>query len=108
MEDPFFENLKGSVSGNLVTGAFFVLFWVLKNKCRHCKCSSNTSLCACEINDESQGEIDLERGENTCQIEESVQELQSPNHKNVPSIYTPVIQTYRGHRGAINIQVADD
>jgi len=61
MSDEFMNQMTGSMGANALTGAFLLIMWFLRNKCKHSKCSSHTKCCDLEINDES--EIDLERGE---------------------------------------------
>lgn len=62
MEDQvFMSNLKGGVVANLVTGFMFIVFWIIKNKCKHCTCKSHT--CCFECTSKEDG-FDLEEGPN--------------------------------------------
>ena len=60
--DVFLSNLKGSAAANILTAVFFLIFWVLKNKCRHSKCKSHTRFCDCSVKEDDEG-FDLERGQ---------------------------------------------
>ena len=55
----FFSNLKGSAAANVLTAVFFIIFWVLKNKCKHSRCASHTRFCTCSVKEDD----DLERGQ---------------------------------------------
>ena len=55
----FMSNLKGSAAANFITGAFLIILWVLKNKCKHSTCKSHTYCFECT----SKEDDDLERGE---------------------------------------------
>ena len=63
----FLSNLKGGTAANMLTASFFLLFWVLKNKCKHSKCSSHTRFCDCSVKEDDE-EIDLERGQREIEI----------------------------------------
>ena len=41
------SNLKGSAAANFITGFMIIVFWVIKNKCKHCTCKSHTYCFEC-------------------------------------------------------------
>ena len=45
-------NFTSSIGANLVTGIFFVLMWVLKNKCKHSTCDTHSGCIDCHVDDE--------------------------------------------------------
>ena len=59
--EQFLTNVKGSATANFITGIFFVIIWILKNKCRHSKCKSHTKCFECSVKEDD--DIDLERGQ---------------------------------------------
>ena len=60
MEDQvFMSNLKGGVVANFLTGFMFIVFWVIKNKCKHCTCKSHTYCFECTSKEDG----DLEEGQ---------------------------------------------
>ena len=61
-ETEFLSNLQGSAAANILTACFFLIFWVLKNKCKHSKCKSHTRFCDCSVKEDDEG-FDLERGQ---------------------------------------------
>jgi len=62
MEDQvFMSNLKGGVVANFLTGFMIIVFWVIKNKCKHCTCKSHTYCFECSSKEDG---FDLEEGPN--------------------------------------------
>ena len=60
----FLDNLKGGTAANLLSGVFFLLFWFLKNKCKHLECKSHTRYCSCKVReDDDESEEDIETGQ---------------------------------------------
>ena len=60
MTDNFVPNFTSNIGANMVTAVFFLMFWWLKNKCKHSKCKSHTKLCDCSFDDyESNTENEL-------------------------------------------------
>ena len=57
----FMSNLQGSGAANILTGVIFLVFWFLKNKCKHLQCKSHTSFCSCSVKEDD--ENDLETGQ---------------------------------------------
>ena len=63
LDDEFMKQLKGSGAANALTIGLMFLFWVLRNKCKHSRCTWHSLCCTLEVNDESEEETDLERDE---------------------------------------------
>lgn len=61
-EQLFLTNVQGSAAANLMTGIFFLIIWVLKNKCKHSKCKSHTGCFTCSVK-EDDDESCLEKGQ---------------------------------------------
>ena len=59
----FMENLKGGTAANMLTGCFFLIFWIVKNKCKHLECKSHTRFCTCKVREDDESEQDIERGQ---------------------------------------------
>ena len=55
----FMSNLKGSAAANILTGSFIMIFWILKNKCKHSKCEMNNSCFQCSVKEDDD---DIETG----------------------------------------------
>ena len=93
MSDDFMNQMTGSMGANGLTATLLLIMWFLRNKCKHSKCSSHTSCCDIEINDES--EIDLERGEGGHEARRDVHEeaekelyfLHTPDHQSIRKKY---------------------
>ena len=63
-DDEFMKQLKGSGAANALTFGLMLVFWVLRNKCKHSRCTWHSLCCTVEVNDDdSEEERDLERGE---------------------------------------------
>ena len=74
-DDEFMKQLKGSGAANALTIGLMFLFWVLRNKCKHFRCTGHSICCTVEVNDDdSKEEIDLERGEGGGQFSPKTQE----------------------------------
>ena len=60
------ENFTSNIGANLITGIFFILMWILKNKCKHSSCDTHSYCCDCHVDDdlsedkENDDEIPLE------------------------------------------------
>ena len=79
-DDEFMKQLKSSGAANALTLCIMILFWVVRNKCKHSRCS--TICCTVEVNDESaEEETDLERNEDRRRIYEKT-EKQIPKKVN--------------------------
>ena len=52
MDDNFTSNFTSNIGANVVTMIGFVIFWFLKNKCKHSNCSCNLKWCSCHFDDE--------------------------------------------------------
>ena len=80
-DDTYYSNLLGSGAANMATAFVFLLIWVVRNKCKHCKCASHTSCCDIEVKDDDdeheRGELRSRHG--TCRVskeaQKSLQEL---------------------------------
>ena len=96
----FMNNLKGGTAANLLTGFFFLVFWIIKNKCKHLVCKSHTGFCDCKIREDDESEEDSERGQRgeqseyvsrqktfkfPEQVEINVRKLQASQHLSVLS-----------------------
>ena len=55
------SNLKGSAAANILSAVFFLVFWVLKNKCKHMECKSHTRFCTCKIKEDDDPETGQRR-----------------------------------------------
>ena len=62
-DDEFMKQLKGSGAANALTIGLMFLFWVLRNKCKHSRCTWHSLCWTLDVNDESEEETDLERDE---------------------------------------------
>ena len=60
MNEDYYSNILGSGAANMGTALLFLLIWIVRNKCKHCKCNSHTSCCDIEINDEEEPEEESE------------------------------------------------
>jgi len=60
-----YEVMKGSLASNLITMFSVIILYILREKCKHSKCTSHTLCCNLEINDES----------STKEIEESLHQV---------------------------------
>ena len=60
-DDEFMKQLKGSGAANALTIGLVFLLYIIRNKCKHSRCTWNTLCFTLEVNDDS--EEDLERGE---------------------------------------------
>ena len=102
MNEEYYSNVLGSGAANIATGLLFLLVWVVRNKCKHCKCKSHTKCCEIDIkDDEGDAEQPEERGEilskhGTCRFsheaQESLQKLFSGLDSRVFQKRTQVIQ----------------
>ena len=52
MSEDYYSNLLGSGAANMASALLFLLIWIVRNKCKHCKCNSHTTCCDIEINDD--------------------------------------------------------
>ena len=43
------ENFTSNIGANLVTGIFFILMWILKNKCKHSSCDTHSCCWDCHV-----------------------------------------------------------
>ena len=73
MSDSFVPNFTSNVGANFVTAAFFLIFWWLKNKCKHSSCKSHTKLCDCSFDDY---ESNTETGECKVNGEETIRKAE--------------------------------
>ena len=105
----FMNNLKGGTAANLLTGFFFLLFWFLKNKCKHLECKSHTRFCSCNVREDSyESKEDIETGQRREQREDvprqktfkfpgpsqiNVRELQAREHLGILSERQKAIPT---------------
>ena len=76
----FLDQLSGSGAANALTAFVFLLGWILRNKCKHSKCSGHSLCCDIEINDD---ESDIEGGEFPRKVEEDLLFLHTPDHSSV-------------------------
>ena len=102
MEDEvFMSNLKGSALANFVTGVLFIVFWIIKNKCKHSRCTWHTRYCDCSIKEDDDREEGQRKGrrevrreetiKNTRKIKIGVQKVQSELNPSVPEKYKEVV-----------------
>ena len=98
-ESNFMQNFTGSGAANLVTGLFFLVFYIVKNKCNHSSCKGNTFCCECEIkDDESESEEgDIERGEGKIEFRKKatikMQKLQPRFNQGVLALRKKIVST---------------
>ena len=96
MEDEnnqFLQQFGGSATANLVTAILFMIYKFIEGRCKHSKCSSNTSCFKCSADN-----YDTKRStsnpynnkEDDIRNHESVQELYTPNS---PEVQTKHPQT---------------
>ena len=52
MDENFASNFTSNIGANVVTVIGFVIFWFLKNKCKHSNCTCNLKWCKCHFDDE--------------------------------------------------------
>jgi hypothetical protein len=84
----FIDQLSGSASANGLTALVFLLIWIIRNKCKHSKCTGHSICCDIEISEDTindESSEDPERGE--CippKTEEDVYTLHTPKHSSLP------------------------
>ena len=54
MSEDYYSNLLGSGAANMASALLFLLIWVVRNKCKHCRFHSHTSCCDIEIKDDDE------------------------------------------------------
>ena len=88
------SNLKGGVVANLVSGGLFILFYVIKNKCRHSQCSTNNCCFTCSIKEDDY-EYEEERYQRRYHenVEVCVQKMYKRNDNHVLSVNQKAIPT---------------
>ena len=75
-DDEFMKQLKGTGAANALTFGLMLVFWILRNKCKHSRCKWNSLCCTVEVNDDdSEEERDLERGQFSPKTQEKMFEL---------------------------------
>jgi hypothetical protein len=78
----FIDQLSGSGAANALTALMFLVVWIIRNKCKHSRCTGHSGCCDIEINDESTE--DIERGECIPEdAEKNVYTLHSPKHSGI-------------------------
>ena len=94
-EDEFMKQLQGSGAANALTMCFFFLFWVVKSKCKHCRCEGHSFCSDCSVNDDdSEEKQDLERGEGgriSAKVEEEMLKLLQSKYPGLLSKRTATI-----------------
>ena len=95
----FMDNLKGSAAANVITGVFIIVFWVLKNKCKHCECRSHTRCFTCSVKEDD----DVETGQRRPERQETIKipgkakirlrEVHQSKHASVLPQYSQVVPT---------------
>ena len=53
----FMKQLSGSGVANLLTIFALLVVWIVKNKCKHSQCESDTSCCKCKVKEDSDDSI---------------------------------------------------
>jgi len=72
----FGTNVSGNLVSFVIAGVFGLLWYLVKNKCKHSKCGVNSGCCQLEIDDiETQrGELSIEIKEKGVQTEQKMEE----------------------------------
>lgn len=90
----FLKQFGGSATANLVFCIGMIVYKFIEGRCKHSKCSSNTSIFKCSADN-----YETERAssapkikEDGLQFEESVQELPTSKHKEVQTRHLKVDQ----------------
>lgn len=90
----FLKQFGGSATANVVTIVLVMIYKFIEGRCKHSKCSSNTSCFKCETDNFPTERASSPRRikENAFQPESSVSEMPSGKHTQVQERHTSVIQ----------------
>lgn len=89
----FLKQFGGSATANLVTAVCFMLYKFVEGRCKHSKCSSDTSCFKCSADNYNTERASSPRRikEDDILSEKSVSELQTRKHQEVQERHSPFI-----------------
>ena len=110
------SNLKGSAAANFLTGSLVILFWVIKNKCRHSECAIVSGCFTCSVKEdddedvESRGKVLRQKTRKFhVQAKSSVQKLHKGDNSGLFSERETVVPAHRrGERNSILGNLAEE
>ena len=91
----FLKQFGGSATANVLTIVVVMIYKFIEGRCKHSRCSSNTSCFKCETDNYSTqrgGSSDPRVKENAIQPESSVSEMPSSKHSQVQEGHTSTIK----------------
>ena len=97
----FMNNLKGSTAANAITGIMFIIFYIVKNKCKHSQCESHTWCFTCSVKEDDCDERERipEEGQNIPgEIEINVREMYPEQYPSLSPRYKKAIPFARKRR----------
>jgi len=55
-DSQFLDNFKGSTVANVVSAGVFLIFYIVREKCKHSKCEGNSFCCRFKCKDDEDGD----------------------------------------------------
>lgn len=95
MEDnnQFLQQFGGSATANLVTAMLFMVYKFIEGRCKHSKCSSNTSCFKCSAdNYETERATSNPYNKDDIRPEKSLSEVHTRNSPEIQTRHPPIIE----------------